>query len=234
MLEPVIIDALRTPIGKMNGAYRETRPDELLAHVLRALIKKTGVDTSRIGDLIAGCVTQINEQGMNIARRTALLSGLPIAVPGVTLNRFCSSGQQAIHFAAQAIAAGDYDYVLAAGVESMTRVPMGSDGGEAWKMVYQAMREHYDLIHQGESAERLAERWNISRKEVDEFAAESHRRAAAAAQAGMHTEIVPTPGLAADGRHISLERDEGIRETIDLEKMAKLPVVFRPQGNGVV
>jgi acetyl-CoA acyltransferase len=234
MPEPVIIDALRTPIGKFKGAYRETRPDQLLAHTLQSLVKRTGVDPDRIGDLIVGCVSQLNEQGMNIARRTALLAGLPIAVPGVTLNRFCSSGQQSIHFAAQAVAAGDHDYVLAAGVESMTRVPMGSDGGDAWKNIYLAMREHYDLIHQGESAERLAEKWNISRREVDEFAAESHRRASVAANAGMHTEIVPTAGLDAEGRHLSLARDEGIRDMIDMEKMAALPVVFRPNGNGVV
>jgi acetyl-CoA acyltransferase len=234
MAEPVIIDGLRTPIGKMNGAYRETRPDQLLAHTLQSLVKKTGVDAEKVGDLIVGCVTQLNEQGMNIARRTALLAGLPITVPGVALNRFCSSGQQAIHFAAQAIAAGDHDYVIAAGVESMTRVPMGSDGGEAWKNIYHAMREHHDLIHQGESAERLAESWNISRKEADEFAAESHRRAAAAAKAELHAEIVATPGIDAAGKHLSLGRDEGIREVINMEKMAMLPVVFRPNGNGVV
>lgn len=234
MPEPVIIDALRTPIGKMNGAYRETRPDQLLAHALQSLVKKTGIDPQRIGDVIAGCVSQINEQGVNIARRTALLAGLPTTVPGVTLNRFCSSGQQAVHFAAQAIAAGDHHYVLAAGIESMTRVPMGSDGGEAWKKVYLAMREQYDLIHQGESAERIAERWNISRREVDEFAAESHRRASEAAAAGRHTEIVPTPGIDAEGRHLSLTRDEGVRDVVNMEKMALLPTVFRPQGNGVV
>ncbi|MCI0339460.1 MAG: thiolase family protein [Acidobacteria bacterium] len=234
MSEPVIIDAIRTPIGRMNGAYRETRPDQLLAYTLQSLVKKTGVDPNKIGDLIVGCVSQIHEQGVNIARRTALLSGLPITVPGVTLNRFCSSGQQSIHFAAQAIAAGDHKFILAAGVESMTRVPMGSDGGEVWKTVQLAMREQYDLIHQGESAERLAEKYNISRKEVDVFAAESHRRASAAAQAGKHTEINPTPGLDAEGKHISLLRDEGIRDVINMEKMATLLTVFRPNGNGVV
>lgn len=234
MAEPVIIDAIRTPIGKYKGAYRETRPDQLLAHALQGVIKKTGVDAVRIGDSITGCVSQIGEQGVNIARRTALLAGLPITVPGVTINRFCSSSQQAVHFAAQAIAAGDHDYVLASGVESMTRVQMGTDGGEAWKTVYLAMREHYDLIHQGESAERIAEKWNITRRDVDEFAAESHRRAAAAAGAGLHTEIIPTPGLDAEGKNISLTRDEGIRESINMEKMAALATVFRPDGNGVV
>ena len=231
---PVIIDAVRTPIGRVKGAYRETRPDQLLAHALQGVIKKTGVDMNKIGDVIAGCVTQAGEQGVNIARRTALLAGLPITVPGVALNRFCSSGQQAIHFAAQAIAAGDHDYVLASGVESMTRVPMGADSGDSWKAIYLSMREQHDLIHQGESAERIAEKWNITRKDVDEFAAESHRRAAAAANAGKHTEIIATPGLDAEGKHISLTRDEGIRETINMEKMAQLPTVFRPNGNGVV
>ncbi len=234
MSEPVIIDAIRVPIGRMNGAYRETRPDQLLAHTLQSLVKKTGVDTKKIGDLITGCVSQLNEQGVNIARRTALLAGLPITVPGVTLNRFCSSGQQSIHFAAQAIAAGDHDYVLASGVESMTRVPMGSDGGEVWKQVASSMREHYDLIHQGESAERIAEKWKISRKEVDEYAAESHRRASVAAKAGKDTEIIPTPGLDAEGKHISLTRDEGIRDVINMEKMGALQTIFRPQGDGVV
>ncbi len=234
MAEPVIIDAIRTPIGRQNGAYRETRPDQLLAHTLQRLIKKTGVDANQIGDCIVGCVSQVNEQGVNIARRTALLAGLPITVPGVTLNRFCSSGQQSIHFAAQAVAAGDQDYVLAAGVESMTRVPMGSDAAPVWKEIALSMREQYDLIHQGESAERLAEKYGITRKEVDEFAGESHRRASAAAKAGKHSEIVATPGLDAEGKHITLTRDEGIRDVINLEKMATLATVFRPQGNGVV
>ena len=234
MPEPVIIDAVRTPIGRMNGAFRETRPDQLLAHTLQSLVKQTGVDPNRIGDCIVGCVSQLNEQGMNIARRTALLAGLPITVPGVTLNRFCSSGQQAIHFAASAIAAGDHHYVLAAGVESMTRVPMGSDGGEVWKKIYLSMREYYDLIHQGESAERLAERWNLSRKEVDDFAAQSHRRAHAAAKEGRHTEIIPTPGVDSEGKYFSLLHDQGIRNLINPEKMASLPTVFRPNGNGVV
>jgi acetyl-CoA acetyltransferase family protein len=234
MSEPIIIDALRTPIGRINGAYRETRPDQLLAHILQTLVKKTGVDPQKVGDVIVGCVSQVNEQGVNIARRTALLAGLPITVPGVTLNRFCSSGQQSIHFAAQAIAAGDHNYVLAAGVESMTRVPMGSDGGSVWKDIYLAMREQYDLIHQGESAERVAEKWGVSRKDVDEFAAESHARAAAAAKASKHSEIVPTPGIDSEGKHISLTRDEGIRDVINMEKMASLPTVFRPNGNGVV
>jgi acetyl-CoA acetyltransferase family protein len=234
MAEAVILEAIRTPIGRYNGAYRETRPDILLAHALESLVKRAGIEKSKIEDVIIGCVTQINEQGINIARRTALLAGFPIEVPGVTLNRFCSSGQQTIHFAAQAIAAGDHNYVIAGGVESMTRCQMGSDGASVWKSIYLSMREQYDLVHQGESAELLAEKYGLSRAEVDEFSAHSHAKAAAAAREGKNTEIVATPGIDAEGKHISLTRDEGIRESINPEKMATLPTVFRPNGNGVV
>lgn len=234
MAEPVIIDAVRTPIGRNKGAYRDTRPDQLLAHTLEGLVSRTGIDKAKVADVIIGCVGQVGEQGMNIARRTALLAGFPIEVPGVTLNRFCSSAQQTIHFAAQAIAAGDHQYVIAGGVESLTRVPMGSDGAQAWPQIYEAMKEHYDLVHQGVSAELIAEQWHISRADVDSFSAESHRRAHVAATEGRHQEILPTPGLDAEGKHISLTRDEGVRAMIDPAKMAALPTVFRPQGNGVV
>jgi acetyl-CoA acetyltransferase family protein len=234
MSEPVIIDAVRTPIGRNKGALRDTRPDQLLAHALEGLVARTGIDKAKVGDLIIGCVGQVGEQGMNIARRTALLAGFPIEVPGVALNRFCSSAQQSIHFAAQAIAADDHNYIIAGGVESLTRVPMGSDGAGVWPQIYEAMKEHYDLVHQGISAEMIADKWNITRADVDNFSAESHRRAAAAASARLHTEIIPTPGLDAEGKHISLVRDEGVRDKIDPAKMATLPTVFRPQGNGVV
>jgi acetyl-CoA acetyltransferase family protein len=234
MTEAVIIDAVRTPIGRNKGALRATRPDQLLAHALDGLTKRAGIEKNKIADIIIGCVGQVGEQGMNIARRTALLAGFPIEVPGVALNRFCSSAQQSIHFAAQAIAAGDADYVIAGGVESLTRVPMGSDGAGVWPQIYEAMKEHYDLAHQGVSAELIAEQWRITRAEVDEFSAESHRRASAAIKTGRHKEIIPTPGLDAEGKHISLTWDEGVREKIDPAKMASLPAVFRPQGNGVV
>jgi len=163
-----------------------------------------------------------------------LLSGFPVAVPAVTLNRMCGSSQQAVHFAAQAIAADDMNYVIASGVESMTRVPMFSDIGGGFEKLNPDLRATWELIHQGESAERVAEKWRISRDEVDAMAAESHRRAAQAAQAGRNREIVPTPGLSADGAPITVTRDEGIRAVIDRAKMAALPTVFRPAGNGVV
>ncbi len=234
MAEAVILEAVRTPIGRFKGAFRETRPDQLLAHTLEGLIKRSGLDKSKVEDVIIGCVGQVGEQGMNIARRTALLAGFPIEVPGVALNRFCSSAQQTIHFAAQAIVAGDADYIIAGGVESLTRVPMGSDGAGVWPVIYEAMKEHHDLVHQGISAELIADKWKISRADVDSFSAESHRRAATAANENRHREIIPTPGLDQDGKHFSVTRDEGIRESIDPAKMASLPTIFRPDGNGVV
>src|ERR1051325_8648682 len=204
MSEAVILDAIRTPIGRYNGAYRETRPDILLAHALESLVKRSGIDKAKVEDILIGCVTQINEQGVNIARRTALLAGFPIEVPGVALNRFCSSGQQTVHFAAQAVAAGDHNYLIAGGVESMTRCQMGSDGAAVWKNIYLSMKEQHDLVHQGESAELLAEKWSLSRSDVDAYSTASHARAAAAAREGKNTEIVATPGLDAEGKHISL------------------------------
>jgi acetyl-CoA acetyltransferase family protein len=234
MSEPVILEAVRTPFGRRKGAFRETRPDWLLAYVLRGLTKRAGIDPAKIEDVITGVVTQAGEQGANIGRLGVLLAGFPVAVPAVTLNRMCGSSQQAVHFAAQAIGAGDMQYAIGAGVESMTRVSMFSDIGGGFEKLNPELLKLYDLIHQGESAERVAERWHLTRADVDQYAAESHRRASAAATSGFNTEILPTPGLDADGKPIELKRDEGIRERLDLDKMRSLPTVFRPNGNGVV
>jgi acetyl-CoA acyltransferase len=233
MPEPVILDAVRTPFGRRGGAFRDTRPESLLAHTLQGLVERAGLDPGRLGDVIVGCVSQAGEQGANIGRLAVLRAGFPVRVPAVTLNRMCGSSQQAVHFAAQAVAAGDMDYVVAAGIESMTRVPMFSDIGSPEKLSPE-VRARYDLIHQGESAERVAERWGISRAESDAFAAESHRRAAAAARAGRHREILPTPAVDTTGVALTLTRDEGIRDVIDPAKMASLPTVFRPAGKGVI
>jgi acetyl-CoA acetyltransferase family protein len=146
----------------------------------------------------------------------------------------CGSGQQAVHFAAQVIAAGDMGYAIGAGVENMTRVPMFSSLGGGFEVLNPDLLSAYELIHQGESAERLADRWEISRAEVDEFSAESHRRAAAAARDGRHRELLPVTGLDPEGIPVAVSRDEGIREALDLAKMAALPTIFRPDGNGVV
>ena len=151
----------------------------------------------------------------------------------------CGSSQQAIHFAAQAVAAGDMDFAIGAGVESMTRVPMFSDiacgrGNVGFEVLNPDLFVHHELIHQGESAERIAERWSISREEADRFAMESHRRASEAAKRGLHSELLPTAGLDREGNPFALQRDEGIRDLLDEAKMKTLPTVFRPDGNGVV
>jgi acetyl-CoA acetyltransferase family protein len=214
--------------------YRATRPDALLAHTLCSLVDGVGIDPADVEDVIVGCVTQAGEQGANIGRLATLLAGFPVHVPAATLDRMCGSSQQAVHFAAQAIAAGDMAYAIGAGVESMTRAPMFSNIGGGFDALNPDLLARYELIHQGESAERLADKWQISREEADAFAAESHRRAQAAAVAGLNAEIRPANGLDRDGQPMVATRDEGIRPVVDPAKMAALNTVFRPDGNGVV
>lgn len=239
MANPVIVEAVRTPFGRRGGALRETRPDNLLAHALEGLVERAGIPPSKVGDVICGAVTQAGEQAANVGRLGGLLAGFPVEVPGVSLNRMCGSSQQAVHFAAQGVAAGDVEFAIGAGVESMTRVPMFSDiacGREnvGFEALNPALFEHYELIHQGESAERIADRWKITREEADRFAKESHRRASEAAKRGLHAELIPTTGVDREGNPIVLAKDEGIRDAIDDSKMQALPTVFRPGGNGVV
>ncbi len=234
MPEAVILEALRTPFGRRGGAFRNTRPDALLAHALTGLVDRAGIDANKLEDVVTGCVTQTHEQGANIGRLAVMLAGVPATVPAVSLNRMCGSSQQAVHFASQAIAAGDMDYAIGAGVESMTRVPMFSDLGGGFEALNPDLLAKLEIIHQGESAERVADKWGLTREEVDAFSAESHRRASEAAKAVRNREILPTPGVDAEGNSITLTRDEGIRDSVDLARMALLPTVFRPGGNGVV
>jgi acetyl-CoA acetyltransferase family protein len=235
MAEPVIVAAVRTPFGRRGGAFRDTRPDTLLAHALQGVLARAGVPPGRVEDVVCGTVTQAGEQGANIGRLGVLLAGFPPVVPAVTLNRMCGSSQQAVHFAAQAIAAGDARYAIGCGVENMTRVrmfadidPDGRHGG--FGGLNPDLLARYEVIHQGESAERVAARWQLSRRTLDEFAIESHRRAW---QAGPTAELLPAPGVDDAGRPIELARDEGVRERVDPQKMASLKTVFREQG-GVV
>ncbi len=236
MAVPVILAAIRTPFGKRGGAFRDTRPDSLLAHALKGVIARAGADPARVEDVVCGTVTQAGEQGANIGRLGVLLAGFPVAVPAVTLNRMCGSSQQAVHFAAQAIGAGDARYAIGCGVENMTRVrmffdidPDGRHGG--FGGLNPELLARHELIHQGESAERVAERWRLSRQALDEFAIESHARAWRSPAAAR--EILATPGVDEAGTAVALTRDEGVRERVDPAKMAALKTVFREAG-GVI
>jgi acetyl-CoA acetyltransferase family protein len=239
MSEAVIVEAVRTPFGRRGGALREVRPDALLAHVIDGLVDRSGIDARKVEDVIDGTVTLAGEQGANPARLAVLLSKLPVEVPGISLNRMCGSSQQAVHFAAQAVSAGDMDYVIGCGVESMSRVPMFLDIGlggpvNGFERLDPELFKRHELIHQGESAERVADNWKLSRQDVDDFAKESHRRAALAQQSGWNRELIPVTGVAPDGAPFQLERDEGVRAQIDEAKMASLKPAFRPEGKGVV
>lgn len=223
MADVFIVAAARTPVGvgKPGGALSGIPPLDLAAHVLRELPGRARVEPAAVQDVILGCVSPTGEQGANIARLAALKAGYPIEVPGVTLNRMCGSSQQAVHFAAQAIAAGDMDVVVAGGVESMSRIPIGSDWPKEWPKDFP-----YALIHQGLSAELVAEKWNLTRDELDAFAAGSHLRAAAATREGRFSrEILP---VAVDGH--TFAADEGIRPNPDRVKMASLKAVFKEGG----
>jgi len=240
MTEPVILDGIRTPFGRRAGILRDWRPDSLLGFVLKAILNRSGMPPNKIDDVIAGCVSQAGEQGANIARLAGMLAGLPVDVPGVSLNRMCGSSQQAIHFAAQSVAAGDNAYVIACGVESMSRVPMfldvtlGKHGFRDFADLNPDLLKAHALVHQGESAELIAEKWNIARTELDEYAKESHRRALAASSNGSQRETVAIEGIDAEGIPTTLTRDEGIRSVIDDTKIAAMTPVFRSEGEGVI
>ncbi len=228
--EPVIVEAVRTPIGKRDGFFKDTRADEIGVLALKALLERTRINPSEIEDVVFGCVTARGEQGFNVARIIALEAGLPIESAGVTVNRLCGSSQQAIHFAAQEILAGVCDCALAGGVESMTREPMGSDLD---KPLNPKLLAQYEIVSQGEAAERLADHWNLSREELDEFSLQSHLKAARAQDAGyFESQIVP---VTING--MTVTRDEGVRRYASPDegraKLAKLPPVFRPIGGKI-
>ncbi|WP_047864858.1 thiolase family protein [Rubrobacter aplysinae] len=227
MGEAVIVEAVRTPFGKRGGAFRETRPDALLARTLRGLVERAGLDDTEVEDVVTGCVTQAGEQGANVGRLGVLLAGFPVEVPAVTLNRMCGSSQQAVHFASQAIAAGDMSYAIGCGVESMTRAPMFSDIGGGFEKLNPDLLEKQELIHQGESAERIADRWGITREDADSLSASSHQRAGGRSE---WPEILPTTGLDKEGNEVKLSVDEGVRPSVDSSKMAALDTVFREDG----
>ncbi len=233
MREAVIVEAVRTPVGRRGGKLKDWHPVDLLAQTLATLVQRTGIDANLIEDVIVGCVSQVGEQGLNVGRNAALAAGFPESVPGTTVDRQCGSSQQAIHFAAQGVISGAYDVVIAGGVEAMTRVPMGSTSkgpGEPFgpRMVE---RYHDGLVHQGISADLIAHKWEMSREDLDKYSLESHRRAAQATAEGRFTsQIVPIQVKNEDGTTSEFSRDEGIRPDTSLEKLASLKPAFKPDG----
>ncbi len=231
--EAVIVDAARTAIGRRNGRLKDWHPVDLMAEVLAALVKRTGVDAGLDEDVIIGCVSQVGEQGLNVGRNAALAAGFPESVPGTTVDRQCGSSQQAIHFAAQGVISGAYDVVIAGGVESMTRVPMGSTSQGPGAPFGPRMLKRYDngLVHQGISADLIAHKWEISREELDAFSLESHRRGAqATAEGRFKGQIIPVEVKNEDGSTAIFDKDEGIRSDTSLEKLASLKPAFKPDG----
>ncbi len=234
MSTAVIVEAIRTPLGKRNGKLKDWHPVDLAAETLKALVDRTGIDPALVDDVVMGCVMQVGEQGVNIARNAVLAAGWPEDVPGTTVDRQCGSSQQAAHFAAQGVIAGAYDVVVAAGVEVMTRVPMGAsmaDGKFGYPFGPKIGARYADqggLVPQGISAELIADKWGISREDMDAFGARSQQLAArATAEGRFEREILPV--LGADGA--LMKADEGLRETT-MESLAKLKPSFRPEEEG--
>ncbi|MBS3887494.1 MAG: thiolase family protein [Firmicutes bacterium] len=229
MREVVIVAAVRTPVGRRNGLLSGLRAEELAAIPLREVVRRIDLDAALVEDVIMGCVSQVGEQAMDVGRVAALVAGYPIHVPGVTLDRQCGSSQQALHFAAQAIMAGDMDVVVAAGVESMSRVPMGSSLLNVG--ISPALCARYKIVPQGVSAELIAKQWNLSRQELDSYSLFSHQRAVGAAAAGrFQAEIVPLGAPQADGSIKSILADEGPRPGTSLEKLSSLAPAFQQDG----
>jgi 3-oxoadipyl-CoA thiolase len=246
--EALIIDALRTPMGGYRGALSAIRPDDLAAHVVSAAVERNGLDHSRIDDVYMGAANQAGEDNRDVARMAALLAGLPVEVPGVTVNRLCASGLEAVNQASRALRLGEGSLYLAGGVESMSRAPWvmpkpedGLPRGEqtlydttlGWRMVNPRMAERYSTESMGETGENVAERHGISREEQDRFALQSHQRAVAASREGRFAEqIVPVevPPRSKREEPRTLEADEGPREDTSMEKLAKLRPAFREGG----
>jgi acetyl-CoA acyltransferase len=231
MRDAVIVEAVRAPVGKRNGALSGIHPVELSAHVLRSLAERSGIDPAVVDDVVWGCVSQAGEQTLDIARTAVLAAGWPESVTGVTVDRQCGSSQQAVHFAAAGLIAGQYDVVVAGGVESMSRVPMGSSvqGQDPFGASFLA-RYHGVVPNQGVGAEMIAERWGFSRTQLDEYSLASHEKAAAAQDEGRFDGQI-TPVTRPDGSTVTA--DEGVRRGGTVQSLGTLKTVFKPDG-GVI
>lgn len=229
MAEAVIVEAVRSPVGKRNGALSGVHPSDLSAQVLNGLVQRAGIDPALVDDVIWGCVMQAGEQALDIARTALLTAGWPETVPGVTVDRQCGSSQQSLHFAVAGVVAGHYDVVVAGGVESMSRTPMGSSLASGGHPYPEAFRERYDnkTPNQGVGAEMIAEQWGLSRTQLDEFSLRSHEKAAAAQDAGAFKDQIV--GIKDQDGNVVLE-DGGIRRGGTVESMAAIKPAFKEDG----
>src|SRR3984893_1352621 len=233
MPNAVIVDVLRTPLGRRNGKLKDQHPVDLAAQVLRTIVERNGVDPALVEDVIMGCVMQVGEQGINVARNAALAAGFPESTVGTTVDRQCGSSQQAAHFAAQGVIAGAYDVVIAAGVENMTRVPMGAslvEGKYGYPFGPMMTTRYPNLVPQGISAELISEKWGLSREQNDAFAVQSHLRAAKATEEGRFEREIRAVKSTTDEGEETVTRDEGIRPDSNIEKLATLKPAFKEDG----
>ena len=234
MATAVIVDAVRTALGKRNGKLKDWHPVDLAAETLKSLVQRNDLDPALVEDVIMGCVMQTGEQGLNIGRNAALAAGFPESVVGTSVDRQCGSSQQSAHFAAQGVIAGAYDVVVAAGVECMTRVPMGVTMNGPGMPFGPKMMERYQavggLVPQGISAEMIADKWGLSREDLDALSVESHKRAARATEEGrFEKEIIPITVETEEGKE-EFARDQGIRPDSSMESLANLKPAFKPDG----
>lgn len=234
MIEAVIVDAIRTPGGKRNGQLKDQHPVDLAAHVLKALAERTGLDPAMVDDVIMGCVMQVGEQSLNIGRNAVLAAGWPEEVPSTTVDRQCGSSQQSMHFAAQGVMAGAYDVVVAAGVEVMTRTPMGASIVQGMGFPFsQDQQDRYaetGLPPQGIGADMIADEYGITREDLDAFGAESQQRAATARDEGRFENEIVSVEIDLDGEKVFVKNDEGIRDGSTAEGLAKLKPAFKEDG----
>jgi acetyl-CoA acyltransferase len=230
MREAVIVEAVRTPLGRRGGKLKDSHSVDLLAETYNELVTRAGIDPALVDDVVTGCVSQVGDQSLNIGRNAWLAAGLPESVPATTVDRQCGSSQQAAHFVAQGVIAGAYDIAIAAGVENMTRVPMGSSIAGGWPFT-QKMMDRYEggLVGQGISSELIAAKWDITREQVDEFGFRSQQLAQAATSEGRFTREIMPIKVGENGNSEVFEIDEGLRET-SLEKLGSLKPAFFDEG----
>ncbi len=227
MPDAVIVGAVRTPIGKRGGSLKDWRPDDLAAYALRAVVDRAGIEPKLVEDVTLGCVTQVTEQGGNIGRLAPLIAGFPESVPGNSVNRMCASGLQAFNDACMEVMTGQNEIVIGGGVESMSRVPLGSDMSE----LSQKLLEKYDIVIQGISADLVADKYQVTRDAMDEFSYHSHMKAIRAIDEGrFKKEIVPVPVVDENGNKRMFDTDEHPRRTTTLEKIKSLPPAFKEDG----